>query len=150
VLFLQIALEMKKFVPILFLIFAAMTFFSLSSYAQEQNKKVIYHEDPRIAKLIEKNRAVQAKKKGIDGYRVQIHFGANRNQAKEIKSKFLSLYPDIEAYEMYQQPNFKIRVGDCRTRFEADKLQNKIAADFPNSFVVQDIVNPKLNTNERK
>ena len=95
--------------------------------------------------LIEKNKSFNTKKKGIEGYRVQIHFGANRDAAKEIKTKFLSLYSEVEAYEIYQQPNFKIRVGDCRSRFDAEKLQKEIEIDFPNSFVVQDIINPKLN-----
>lgn len=130
-------------------LYIAFTFVSQFLFSQEKGN-VKYYEDDRINLLLEKNKTNNLKKRGIDGYRVQIHFGANRDAAKEVKSKFLSLYPEFSAYEIYQQPNFKIRVGDCRTRFEAEKLQKEIATDFPNSFVVQDIVNPKLEKNEPK
>jgi|688.fasta_scaffold1388636_2 hypothetical protein len=130
---------MKSLILIFVLLIPTKTLF-----AQERGS-VKYIQDERIDMLIGKNKNSNLKKKGIEGYRVQIHFGANRDAAKDIKSKFLSLYSEVEAYEMYQQPNFKIRVGDCRTRFDAEKLQKEIEVDFPNSFVVQDIVNPKLN-----
>jgi hypothetical protein len=130
---------MKSLILNILILIATKTLFA------QQKGSVKYIQDERIEMLIEKNKSFNTKKKGIEGYRVQIHFGANRDAAKEIKTKFLSLYSEVEAYEIYQQPNFKIRVGDCRSRFDAEKLQKEIEIDFPNSFVVQDIINPKLN-----
>ena len=44
----------------------------------------------------------------------------------------------MKAHEVYQQPFFKIRVGDFRTKLEAYKFQKEIMAQFPNSFIVKD------------
>jgi hypothetical protein len=112
--------------------------FSAYSQADTATGKVTVVMDNRIERLLKKKILLNEKKKGINGYRVQIHFGSSRETAKEIKSKFLTIYKETIAYELYQQPNFKIRVGDFRTRLEAQKLLREIIIDFPNSFIVQD------------
>jgi len=78
-----------------------------------------------------------------DGYRIKIHFGQNRDVALDIKSKFLSKYKDVAAYEEYQQPNFVILVGDFKTKPEAYGFLNKIKNDFSASFIVKDKIKPQ-------
>lgn len=98
-------------------------------------------QDVRLEKLIEKQANLNENKKKISGYRVQIHFGSQREPAKEIKSKFLAAYPETPAYEIYQQPNYKIRVGDFRTRLEAFRFLKEIQKDFNGSFLITDDIN---------
>ena len=96
-------------------------------------------QDSRVNELMLKHVLVNvAKKSKIKGYRVQIHFGTQKAEANEIKSKFLTLYDDVPAYLDYQQPYFKIRVGDFRTRLEAYKFHQEIAEEFSGSFIVAD------------
>jgi hypothetical protein len=78
-----------------------------------------------------------------DGYRIKIHFGQNRETALEIKSKFMSKYKDVGAYEEYQQPNFVILVGDFKTKPEAYGFLTKIKSDFSASFIVKDKIKPQ-------
>jgi len=83
---------------------------------------------------------------GIPGYRIRIFsesgVGAKEDQQR-IKARFLTLYPDIDAYNRYDEPFFKIYVGDCRTKSEALKLMDQIDKNFPNTFTVQDFIVPK-------
>lgn len=72
-----------------------------------------------------------------DGYRVQIYFG-NRDTAREKRSEFLSNYPHHSAYISYLAPNFRLRVGDFRTRLESEKFKNEIARNYPGSYIVKD------------
>lgn len=119
-----------------------LTNFYFSLFAQENKEgKIEKIQDYRIEKLVEKHIAINEYRKKINGYRVQIHFGSQRDPAKEIKTKFLQLYPDMPAYELYQQPNFKIRIGDFRTKVEAYKFLKDLQKDFPNAFIVQDEIN---------
>jgi hypothetical protein len=84
--------------------------------------------------------------KKTKGYRVQIHFGSNRTIASEAKTKFMQMENKHIAYEIYQQPNYKVRVGDFRTRIEAYQFLKEIHTTFPNSFLVEDDINfPPLN-----
>lgn len=93
--------------------------------------------DHKINELLLKHAEVNSKAK-IKGYRVKIHFGADKAKAKEIKAKFISRFPDVPAYEKYDQPNFNIRVGDFRTKLEAYRFYKLVQPDFPSAFIVQD------------
>ncbi|MBW6482753.1 MAG: SPOR domain-containing protein [Vicingaceae bacterium] len=74
----------------------------------------------------------------LTGYRVQIGSESNSHPAKRIRAAFIQKYKEIPAYEVYQQPYFKVRVGDFKTKLEAIKFQKEILSDFPNSFIVKD------------
>ncbi|MBN8695433.1 MAG: SPOR domain-containing protein [Bacteroidetes bacterium] len=136
----------KFSVSLLFL----LSFFSLSSFAQNDTGKVEIIQDYKIKELQAKHIEVNAKSP-IDGYRIKIHFGSDKTKAKEVKVKFMSKFPGIAAYEKYDQPNFNIRVGDFRTKLEAYKALKEIQPEFPSSFIVQDEIEfPELNSAEVK
>ena len=92
----------------------------------------------------------------MEGFRIQIYSSSTRN-AKEESSKanqeFLtkfpeSEYPNLKSYRQFAPPvYYKIRVGDFRTKTEATRLFLLISKEFPNSYLVPDIINfPDLNT----
>jgi hypothetical protein len=78
--------------------------------------------DPQVDSLIQKNIEGNKLAEGIPGFRIQIYSDADRKGATDARNKFLQLYPDADAYLIYQQPNFRVRVGDFRNRLEAHAL----------------------------
>ena len=110
-----------------------------ASYSQStaDTGKIIFIKDKKITDLINKHIELN-ERAGINGYRIKIHFGADKNKAKEVKVKFISIYPGIAAYEKYDQPNFNIRVGNFRTKSEAYRFFKQIQNEFPSAFIVQD------------
>jgi len=76
------------------------------------------------------------------GYRIQINFGQDRNQANKVRNDFSLKYPGIPTYMAYQQPYFKVNVGDFRTKLEATKNLNIVRKTYPGSFIVKDKINP--------
>ena len=111
------------------------------------------YQDARIDSLLKNHVEINRRKEGTDGYRLEIFFKSGalaREKALDVKTDFLRRYPEINAYISFLSPNFKVRVGDFRTKNEAIKLKNTIRRDYPNAFVVKDIIQfPELNT-ERK
>lgn len=81
---------------------------------------------------------------GIPGYRIRIYsesgLGAKEEQQR-MRAKFLSYYPGVDAYHAYDEPYFKVYVGDCRTRSEAQKLYDKIKKRFPNPIIIDHYIN---------
>ena len=52
----------------------------------------------------------------------------------------------MPCYLIFQEPYYKVRIGDYRTKMEAEKFLNEIEQDYPNAFVVQDEINfPSLD-----
>ena len=135
---------------ILTLIFIAFT--GGLSYAQKANAdtgKVEFVQENKVKELLNKHVEINSKA-SIKGYRVKIHFGTDKNIAREIKGNFMAKFPDVPAYEKYDQPNFNIRVGDFRTKLEAYKFLKEVQTDFPSAFLVQDEIElPELGMQEK-
>lgn len=110
-------------------------------YSEIKRGKITVIEDSRISKLNELKR----KYPGLqDGYRVQLFFG-DRTKAMEKKAQFTNVYPDIPAYISYLAPNFRLRVGDFRSRMEGEKLKKEIESEYPGCYLVKDKIQlPKL------
>lgn len=115
--------------------------------------KTVFSQENQTQTLL-KVKALQEKKAEYhkrtngesDGYRLKIHFSADRTKAKEVKNKFDAKYSEMFTYEDYQQPNFVITVGDYRTKLEAFEALKKIKEDYPYAFIVKSKVRPmKLN-----
>jgi hypothetical protein len=88
---------------------------------------------------------------GMEGFRIQIYNSSSRNakdESSKINAEFLVRFPDIRSYRLFASPGYyKIRVGDFRTKSEATKLFLLISKEFPEAYIVPDIINfPDLNT----
>lgn len=92
------------------------------------------HTSPRIDKLLED---YGSHKHARSGYRVQIFLG-DRSTAEATKRSFLQKNADTPAYLSWLAPNFRLRVGDLRTRLEAERLLRDLKATYPGSYIVPD------------
>jgi hypothetical protein len=125
------------------ILFLGFSLLGLHYANAQQNVQVI--GDANLDSLVQRNIELSQAANGIQGYRVQIFFGSDRKAANEARTKFLQLYPETEAYLVYQQPNFKVRVGDFRNQIEAQAIYRGLLSQFETVFIVPDKVNlPKL------
>lgn len=84
----------------------------------------------------------------LNGFRVQFFSGSNRADAYNAQAKFNHKYPDLRTYIVYQEPNFKVRAGDFRTRMEANKFMEELRPMFTGLFIISEKINPpKLDKN---
>jgi hypothetical protein len=130
---------MKKILILIFI------FITRLSFAQEvttynSDSSVIITRDAKLDELIGKQKEQNLVTQTMHGFRIQIYFGGNRQKANEVKTEINTKYPEVQAYLSYQQPNFKVRIGDYRNRFEAQKFLKEIEGMFPTSFIVPDEV----------
>lgn len=85
----------------------------------------------------------------LEGYRLQLFFG-DRNDAQKLRGEFLKQHPETGAYISYLAPNFRLRVGDFRSKMECEKLKKDIQNDFPGCYIVRDNINmPALRQGEK-
>ncbi len=69
------------------------------------------------------------------GFRVQIYSGPSRNDAYAEQARFQQLYRDIDTYVTYDQPNYRVKVGDFRGRSEATRLMQSLRGQFNHVFI---------------
>lgn len=110
--------------------------------------------DARLDKMLKWHIAKNEEREGMEGFRVEVFFSSNlnaREQALKTKTEFLSEHPEYPVHIKFVAPNFRVRVGDFRTKNEAWKLYKKIQKEYPTAFVVPDIINfPQLKAKQNE
>lgn len=115
----------------------------LSLKAKAQKDTFIISQDPRIQELLNHHISWNIDNKGkYPGYRLQLHFGQDKNVANDLKTKFNAAYPDVSSYLTWDSPYFKVRVGNYRSYFEAYSWWKKLSLEYPECFIVQDMIEP--------
>jgi len=120
----------------------------LSVSCMAQNGFLDLKQDPRIDTLVSKQRQIYTNDNTIDGFRVQIFMETGNNavrHADSVKHLFMQQYPDIPIYLVFGQPYYRLRIGDFRTRLEAENQYQQIKKEFVNSFVTADRINLPYN-----
>ena len=130
---------MKK----LFFLFILLPFLSAAQNdtTLSENGSVTSINEKGINALVRKYENILKAKNGVDGWRVQIMFKTKKAEIQQLKIAFIKLYPEIPAYLEYDTPYYRVRVGNCRTKLEAIKIQNQISKNFPGAYPVPEIIN---------
>lgn len=134
-----------KLVPII----CVFCFCLLTFSVQAQSERSYVKQDESVNTLIDAYRQSN-RSQGMQGFRVQI-FTASGNRSKLLtdreKATFDSSYPGVRSYITYDEPYFKLRVGDFRTRLDAERFLRQISSRYIYSIVVTDRINwPRLNS----
>lgn len=104
-------------------------------------ESMIINQD--VSVLLQKHIQYNTLRQGVDGYRVQIFFDSGNNSresAMAARSDVLQKFPEIPAYILWQQPNYKVRIGDCISKIEAQKILNAVKSTYINAYIVKDII----------
>jgi len=105
---------------------------------------VAIYKDPKVDKVLEyMHRQMVPLREKIWGFRLQLITSNSRDQVNDVKSAFIGEYHEVRSYVTYSSPNFKLRVGDFKTRQEASEFMLKIRPLFPGAFIVEDLVEIK-------
>ncbi len=95
--------------------------------------------NPTVARMVSLGERNVDKKSGkrvkVRGFRVQIFSGPNRNDAYATQSRFQNAYTGISSYVTYDEPNYRVKVGDFRSRSEANNFMRALRAQYSNVFV---------------
>ena len=79
---------------------------------------------------------LNALRKFIDGYTIQIYSGQNREDANTAKKKMADEADDLTANLQYIQPKFRVRVGNYFSKLEAQKDLMRLKPLFPNAILI--------------
>jgi len=100
--------------------------------------------DVAVEQMVAKHVELNNKSKTIPGYRVQIaSFSGTSSKANafDLRDRFSADYPEVQVYIVFDEPNFKVKVGDFRTRLEAYAFLQKIK-EFYKGYITKDNICP--------
>ena len=140
----------RTILALLMLVFACSNAIAQADASMPDTSGVIIHADPRLALLT----AFTKGKSGVSnggggrtgvirsgrGFRVQIYNGNDRAKALQLKVDFLRRYPNVRTYMTYIQPQYRLKVGDFRSRGEAQRLYKEISSIYSPLMIVPDII----------
>jgi len=109
--------------------FALFMVLGLSNISAQNNTNISSQVKNLIAKKREFNKDV-----GF-GYRIQIFYGEEDN-ARNSLNRFSSAYPDVYTKLTYDQPYWKVQVGNYKTKLEADKALMNFSNQFSGLIVI--------------
>lgn len=128
------------------LMFITILLTVFNSYGQKGDVTIV--KDERIDLLIKQRSQIipPATSPQITGYRIQLIFDSNKKLIDDSKAKIVSSYPKIDTYVSYNAPHFVLKIGDFRTKQEAEKVRDRLLRDFPTSFVIKETINlPRID-----
>ena len=82
--------------------------------------------------------------KKMTGYRIRVYFenGQNaRNRSEAVARSISGSYPGLGVYRTFESPNFKVTVGDFRTRDDALKVYHSLKSSYPTAIILKETIN---------
>lgn len=98
------------------------------------------HQSDRISKAMAEQLDRNSRKQ-FTGYRIRIFFDSAKNAREKsmaVLNSFKDSHPGMTAYLTYDAPNFKVTVGNFRSRSDADVMLESLKGDYPSAFVVRE------------
>jgi hypothetical protein len=129
----------------------------LASSDSLTNATVKIHQSEHITDLVFKNETQEQPQEvatstapaiKVSGFRVQV-FSSNipkdaKTEAFAMQDAVLEALPNVPVYIVYSAPFWKVRVGNCKTRIEAQALMQQISNALPqvkqDLYIVRDSI----------
>ncbi|MEI7727236.1 MAG: SPOR domain-containing protein [Bacteroidota bacterium] len=131
----------------IFLLIRVNTVFAQDQDVTDGKTEII--QDSRVDLLVNKHIQINQTLNTMDGFRIQVFSESGNNsktKAQSVQSDFQSRFPDIGVYLTFKSPNYRVRIGDFRTKLDVQRFLMALTGDYPNAFIVADQINlPKTN-----
>ena len=89
----------------------------------------------RINELLAQKTEYNKENNSYPGFKIQIYYGSEK-QCYEIQDEFRKLFPKIPTSIVFSTPQWKLQVGNFRTRLEADRSIVSIKEEYPAAIVL--------------
>ncbi len=75
-------------------------------------------------------------KKFVDGFTIQIYSGQKKEDAMTAQQKVVEELTDMNANLQYQQPKFRVTIGNYFSKLDAQKDLVRLKANFPGAILI--------------
>ncbi|MDR6845499.1 SPOR domain-containing protein [Flavobacterium granuli] len=111
-------------------------FFTITNRTTAQNSNLSINQDPKFEQLLNEKRKSNSNLSYSDRYKIQIFNGAS-DGAKKTLNEFRQEFKNLDGTIIFNTPNYKVWVGNFRTRMEAERNLVDIEKKYKNVFLIK-------------
>lgn len=117
-------------------IFLSVSMLALTSGINAQEQNITLNQDPKFEQLLNDKRKINTSISTNDTYKIQI-FSGKSDEAKKTLSSFKREFTTIDGTIIFNTPNYKVIVGNFKTRIEAERNLEEIKKKYKSIFLVK-------------
>ncbi len=79
--------------------------------------------------------------KSISGYRIRVYYDNSpqaRTRSESIENALTAQYPEHKVYRSFESPNYKVLIGNFRSKDEALRIFNALKKTYPTAYIIKD------------
>ncbi|WKL47322.1 SPOR domain-containing protein [Flavobacterium pectinovorum] len=117
-------------------VFLTFTMITLAYNINAQDQNLTLNQDPKFEQLLNDKRKINTSLTTNETYKIQI-FSGKSEDAKKTLSDFKREYSDIDGTIIFNTPNYKVLVGNFKTRIEAERNLVEIKKKYKSVFLIK-------------
>lgn len=117
-------------------VFLTLALFTLACNIHAQDQNLTVNQDAKFEQLLSEKRKINTSISTNDTYRIQI-FSGKSDEAKKTLSDFKREYSNIDGTIIFNTPNYKVIVGNFKTRIEAERNLADLKRRFKSVFLLK-------------
>ncbi|SDZ87467.1 hypothetical protein SAMN05443667_101116 [Flavobacterium gillisiae] len=108
----------------------------LSSNLKAQDRNLTITQDPKFEQLLNEKRKTNASITVNERYKIQV-FSGDGEKAKKILNDCKQDFTDLDGTIVFNTPNYKVWVGNFRTKIEAERNLIDIRRKYENAYLIK-------------
>ncbi len=117
-------------------VFLTLTMLTLAYNINAQDQNLTVNQDPKFEQLLNDKRKINTSITTNDTYKIQI-FSGKSDEAKKTLSDFKRENSNIDGTIIFNTPNYKVIVGNFKTRIEAERNLAEIKKRYKLVFLIK-------------
>ena len=117
-------------------VFLTLTMLTLAYNINAQDQNLTLNQDPKFEQLLNDKRKINTSISTNDTYKIQI-FSGKSDEAKKTLSDFKRENSNIDGTIIFNTPNYKVMVGNFKTRIEAERNLAEIKKRYKLVFLIK-------------
>ncbi|MFB3390236.1 SPOR domain-containing protein [Flavobacterium sp. LAR06] len=117
-------------------VFLTLTMLTLAYNINAQDQNLTVNQDPKFEQLLNDKRKINTSISTNDTYKIQI-FSGKSDEAKKTLSDFKRENSNVDSTIIFNTPNYKVIVGNFKTRIEAERNLVEIKKRYKLVFLIK-------------
>ena len=108
----------------------------LSSNVKAQDRNLTVTQDSKFEQLLNEKRKINPSLTVNERYKIQV-FSGDSEKAKKALNDCKQNFSDLDGTIVFNTPNYKVWIGNFRTRIEAERNLIEIRRKYENAYLIK-------------